>query len=82
MNDQQQAHNTIRLFGGIKRDKNMLCLLLAEIATKLNIHADRYMGEDETKDYEWLDNQIKSEIEQNLHTHIYDSLDSTLQSST
>ena len=56
--EQRKAHNTMRLFGGMKRDLNMLCLVVAEIATKLNVEAKTYMGEDE-----WLDNLIKREIE-------------------
>ena len=61
--EQKKAHNTIRLFGGMKRNLNMLCLVVAQIATKLNIDAKIYMGEDETRDYEWLDKQIRDEIE-------------------
>lgn len=57
--DKRKASNTLRLFGGMKRDLNMLCLVVAEIASKLNIEAKTYMGEDETRDYEWLDKQIE-----------------------
>jgi len=62
--EKRKACNTIRLFGGMKRDINMLCLVVADIATKLNIDAKTYMGEDESRDYEWLDSQIKREIEE------------------
>lgn len=45
--EQRKAHNTIRLFGGMKRDLNMLCWVVANIATQLNIDAEKYMGKEE-----------------------------------
>lgn len=62
--EQRKAKNTLRLFHGMKRDLNLLCWVLAEIATKLNMEAKTYMGEDESKDFEWLDKQIRMEIEE------------------
>lgn len=61
--EQRKAHNTLRLFGGMKRDLNMLCLVVAEIASHLNIDAKKYMGEDESHDYEWIDKRIRMEKE-------------------
>jgi hypothetical protein len=45
--EQRKAHNFIRLFAGIKNDKNILCMVIAEIATILKIDVEKYMGKEE-----------------------------------
>jgi hypothetical protein len=45
--EREKANRFLRLFRGIKNDKNMLCMVIAEIATILKIDVEKYVGKEE-----------------------------------
>jgi hypothetical protein len=45
--EKEKANRYLKFFRGIKNDKNMLCMVIAEIATILKIDVEKYTEKEE-----------------------------------